>query len=52
LETLGPFAEAQLAHAHAHALAPQSPVCLAFLAGAVKEELPDSESVQIDLGQS
>jgi hypothetical protein len=52
LETLGRFAEAQLAHAHAHALTPQSPVYLAFLAGAVKRELPDWESVQIDLGQN
>ena len=37
LEAAGRLPEAQLAHAHAHALAPASPVYLAFLAGAVKK---------------
>jgi len=52
LEAAGRFAEAQLAHAHAHALAPQSPQYLAFLAGAVRKEMPDWRQVRIDLGQS
>jgi hypothetical protein len=48
---LGRFAEAQLAHVHAHALAPQLRVHLAFLAGTVKERIAGLESVPIDLAQ-
>jgi hypothetical protein len=51
LEVNGRLAEAELAQAQAHVLAPQSPVYLAFLAGAVKKELPVWRQVQIDLGQ-
>jgi regulator of sirC expression with transglutaminase-like and TPR domain len=51
LEAAGRWAEAQVAHAHAHALAPQNPVYLAFLAVAVQNELPDWQHVQVDLGQ-
>jgi hypothetical protein len=51
LEASSRFAEAQVAHAHAHALAPQNPVYLAFLAAAVQKELPDWQRVQVDLGQ-
>ena len=52
LEVSGRLAEAQVAHAHAHALAPQNPAYLAFLAAAVKKELPDWQRVQVDLGQA
>jgi len=52
LEAAGRLAEAQLAHAHAHVLAPQSPLYLAFLAGAVRKEMPGWRQVKIDLGQS
>jgi regulator of sirC expression with transglutaminase-like and TPR domain len=52
LEAAGRLAEAQVAHAHAHALAPQNPVYLAFLAAAVQKELPDWQRVQVDLGQA
>jgi hypothetical protein len=51
LEAAGRLPEAQLAYAHAHALAPAAPLYLACLAGAVKKELPAWERVQIDLGQ-
>jgi len=44
LEVSGRLAEAQVAHAHA--LAPQNPVYLAFLAAAVKKELPDWQRIQ------
>ncbi len=52
LEAAGRLAEAQVAHAHAHALAPQNPVYLAFLAAAVQKELPDWQRVQVDLGEA
>jgi hypothetical protein len=52
LEAAGRLAEAQLAHAQAHVLAPRTPVYLAFLASAVRQEMPDWERVQIDLGSS
>ena len=52
LEVNGRLAEAQLAQAQAHVLAPQSPVYLAFLAGAVRKEMPAWRQVQIDLGQN
>jgi hypothetical protein len=52
LEAAGRLPEAQLAHAQAHALAPASPVYVAFLAGAVKKEMPDWHRVRVDLGQS
>ncbi len=52
LEAAGRLAEAQVAHAHAHALAPSSPQYLAFLAGAVNKEMPDWRRVQVDLGQA
>ena len=48
---LPPLPEAQLAHAQAHVLAPKSPIHLAFLASAVKREMPDWHRVQVDLGQ-
>jgi regulator of sirC expression with transglutaminase-like and TPR domain len=51
LEAAGRLPEAQVAHAHAHVLAPKSPVYLAFLAAAVKKELPDWQRVAVDLGQ-
>jgi len=50
LEAAGRLAEAQVAYAHAHALAPSSSVYLAFLAGAVKKEMPQWERVRVDLG--
>lgn len=50
LEAAGRFAEAQVAYAHAHALVPSSSVYLAFLAGAVKKEMPQWERVRVDLG--
>jgi hypothetical protein len=50
LEAAGRLPEAQVAYAHAHALAPESPVYLGFLAGAVKAELPQWERVRVDLG--
>ena len=52
LEANGRLAEAQLAHAQAHALAPKSPVYLAFLAASVKKEMPEWRRVQVDLGQT
>ena len=52
LEANGRLAEAQLAHAQAHVLAPKSPVYLAFLAASVKKELPEWRRVQVDLGQT
>lgn len=52
LEAAGRLAEAQVAHAHAHALAPSSPQYLAFLAGAVNKEMPDWRRVQVDLGRA
>jgi hypothetical protein len=48
----GWLAETQLAHAQAHVLASRSPLYLAFLAGAVGEEMPAWRQVQIDLGQN
>jgi hypothetical protein len=51
LEAQGRLPEAQLAHAQAHVLAPKSPIHLAFLASAVKREMPDWHRVQVDLGQ-
>ena len=45
LEAAGRLPEAELAHAQAHALAPAWPVYLAFLASAVKKELPDWQRV-------
>jgi regulator of sirC expression with transglutaminase-like and TPR domain len=51
LEAQGRLPEAQLAHAQTHVLAPKSPIHLAFLASAVKRELPDWHRVQVDLGQ-
>lgn len=42
--------ESQLAHAFAHVLAPRRPDLLAFLAGAVAEEMPDWRRVRVDLG--
>jgi regulator of sirC expression with transglutaminase-like and TPR domain len=50
LEAAGRLAEAQVAYAHAHALAPSSSVYLAFLAGAVKKEMPQWDRVRVDLG--
>ena len=52
LEAAGRLPEAQVAHAHAHALAPSSPVYLAFLAAAVSKEMPDWRRVQVDLGHA
>jgi regulator of sirC expression with transglutaminase-like and TPR domain len=52
LQANGRFAEAQLAQAQAHVLVPKSPVYLAFLAGAVKREMPTWRQVEIDLGQT
>ena len=48
LEAAGRLAEAQVAHA----LAPRNPVYLAFLAGAVRKEMPDWQRVQVDLGRN
>jgi regulator of sirC expression with transglutaminase-like and TPR domain len=50
LETAGKLAEAQVSYAHAHALVPRSSIYLAFLAGAVKKEMPQWERVRVDLG--
>jgi len=52
LESCGRFAEAQVPHAHAHLLAPGSAVYLAFLASAVKKEMPNWREVEVDLGQT
>ncbi len=52
LEANGRLAEAELAQAQAHVLAPQSPLYLGFLAGAVRKEMPAWRQVQIDLGQN
>ena len=52
LEAAGRLPEAQFAHAQAHVLAPASPVYLAFLASAVKKELPEWQRVPVDLGQA
>ena len=52
LEAAGRLPEAQVAHAHAHALAPSSRVYLAFLAAAVNKEMPDWHRVRVDLGQT
>jgi hypothetical protein len=50
LEAAGRLAEAQVAYAHAHALVPRSSNYLAFLAGAVRKEMPQWERVRVDLG--
>jgi hypothetical protein len=52
LEAAGRLPEAQVAHAHAHVLAPSSPAYLAFLAAAVSKEMPDWRRVQVNLGQA
>jgi regulator of sirC expression with transglutaminase-like and TPR domain len=48
----GRLPEAQLAYAQAHQLAPKATQYLAFLAAAVKREMPEWERVRIDLGQA
>jgi regulator of sirC expression with transglutaminase-like and TPR domain len=50
LEAVGKLPEAQLAHAQAHVLAPNSSVYLAFLASAIGREMPEWRRVQVDLG--
>jgi regulator of sirC expression with transglutaminase-like and TPR domain len=50
LEANGRLTEAQLAHAQAHVLAPETPAYLAFLIAAVKKEAPDWQRVSVDLG--
>jgi hypothetical protein len=51
LEANGRLPEAQLAHAQAHVLAPETPAYLAFLVAAVKKEAPDWQRIAVDLGQ-
>ncbi len=51
-EANGKLAQAEEAYAQAHQLAPKDPVYLAFLAGAVKREMPEWERVRVDLGQN
>lgn len=50
LEAHGCYAEAQVAHALAHQLAPLHPAYLGFLAGAVAHEMPSWEKIKVDLG--
>jgi hypothetical protein len=50
LEAAGRLPEAQLAYAQAHVLAPSSPLYLACLASAVRQEMPAWARVQVDLG--
>lgn len=50
LEAHGRFAEAQVAHALAHQLAPRHPAYLGFLAGALAREMPAWEKTKVDLG--
>ena len=52
LEATGRLPEAQLAYAQAHQLAPASTQYLAFLAAAVRKEMPEWQQVRVDLGQT
>ena len=52
LEAAGRLPEAQLAYAQAHQLAPASTQYLAFLAAAVRKEMPEWQQVRVDLGQN
>lgn len=52
LETAGRLPEAQLAYAQAHQLSPTATQYLAFLAAAVRREMPEWQQVRVDLGQA
>ena len=52
LEAAGRLPEAQLAYAQAHQLAPTAIQYLAFLAAAVRKEMPEWQQVRVDLGQT
>ena len=52
LEAAKRLPEAQLAYAQAHQLAPASTQYLAFLAAAVRKEMPEWQQVRVDLGQA
>ena len=52
LEANGRLPEAQLAYAQAHQLAPPATQYLAFLAAAVRKEMPEWQQVRVDLGQA
>ena len=52
LEAAGRLPAAQLAYAQAHQLAPVSTQYLAFLAAAVRREMPEWQQVRVDLGQT
>ena len=52
LEANGRLPEAQLAYAQAHHLAPAATQYLAFLAAAVRKEMPEWQQVRVDLGQA
>lgn len=52
LQAAGRLPEAQLAHAQAHVFTPETPLYLAFLANAVRQERPDWNRIAVDLGQT